>query len=102
MQLNPTCIRDILITVESHSDFHTCTHYKVEDPFPELSGHSHEEILYHIRQCEESGLIQDVHFYDNGKHTDIADLTPAGHDFWQTSVMTPFGRKYFLKELGLL
>lgn len=81
MQLSPTCIRDILIAVEIHSDFHTCTQYKVEDPFPELSGHSHEEILYHIRQCEESGLIQGVHYYDNGKHTDITDLTPVGHEF---------------------
>lgn len=81
MQLSPTCIRDILIAVEIHSDFHTCTQYKVEDPFPELSGHSHEEILYHVRQCEESGLIQGVHYYDNGKHTDIADLTPVGHEF---------------------
>lgn len=81
MRLNPDCIRDILMAVETHSDFCTQVEYKVEDPFPELSAHSHEEILYHIRQCEESGLIHDVHYYDGGKHTDITDLTPLGHEF---------------------
>lgn len=81
MRLNPDCIRDILMAVETHSDFCTQAEYKVEDPFPELSAHSHEEILYHIRQCEESGLIHDVHYYDGGKHTDISDLTPTGHEF---------------------
>lgn len=81
MQLNPNCIRDILIAIEAHSDFYTRAKYKVEDPFPELSSYAHPEILYHIRQCEQSGLIQEVHYYDNGKHTDISDLTPAGHEF---------------------
>ena len=50
-------------------------------PFPELSCYTHEEILYHIRQCKESGLITEVHYYDGGKHTDISDLTPTGHEF---------------------
>lgn len=81
MRLNPDCIRDILMAVETHSDFCTQAEYKVEDPFPELSCYTHEEILYHIRQCEESGLITEVHYYDGGKHTDISDLTPTGHEF---------------------
>lgn len=81
MRLNPDCIRDILMAVETHSDFCTQAEYKVEDPFPEFSCYTHEEILYHIRQCEESGLITEVHYYDGGKHTDISDLTPTGHEF---------------------
>lgn len=81
MRLNPNCIRDVLLAVEAHSDFSTQAEYKIEDPFPELSSYTHSEILYHIRQCEESGLIQEVHYYDGGKHTDISDLTPAGHEF---------------------
>lgn len=81
MRLNVSCIRDILIAVESHSDFSTQAEYKIEDPFPELSDYSHDEILYHIKQCEVSGLIQGVEYYDGGNLTDISDLTPAGHEF---------------------
>lgn len=81
MKLNPNCIRDILITVEENSDFSHQTEYKKEKPFHHLSSYSHDEIIYHIRQCELSNLISDVHYYDGGKHTDILDLTPIGHEF---------------------
>ena len=81
MKLNPSCIRDILITVEEHSDFNHQTEYKAEEPFETLSEYSHEEIIYHILQCEKSGLIYGVHYYDGGCHTDIRDLTPSGHEF---------------------
>ena len=81
MKLNPNCIRDILIAVEEHSDFHHQTEYKEEAPFDSLSAYSHEEIIYHIKQCEESGLICDVHYYSGGTHTDIRDLSPKGHEF---------------------
>ena len=81
MKLNPNCIRDILITVEQHSDFYHQTHYKKELPFSTLSRYSHEEILYHINQCKLSNLINDVHYYDAGNHIDIRDLTPEGHEF---------------------
>ena len=81
MKLNPNCIRDILITVEEHSDFYHQTEYNIEDPFENLSKYSHDEILYHILQCEKSGLIDGVQYYDDGDLTDIRDLTPAGHEF---------------------
>ncbi|MCI8432427.1 MAG: DUF2513 domain-containing protein [Lachnospiraceae bacterium] len=81
MKLNPNCIRDILIAVETHSDFHHRTEYKQEAPFDSLSAYSHEEIIYHIKQCDESGLIYDVHYYNGGTHTDIRDLSPKGHEF---------------------
>lgn len=81
MRLNPNCIRDILITVEENSDFYHMTEYKIEEPFKTLSDYSHEEIIYHIMQCQKSGLIDDVHYYDGGNHTDIRDLSPRGHEF---------------------
>ena len=81
MKLNPDCIRDILITVEEHSDFSNQTEYKAEQPFETLSQYSHEEIIYHIRQCENSDLIYGVNYYDGGCHTDILDLSPKGHEF---------------------
>ena len=100
MKLNPNCIRAVLIAVESHCDFFTSAEYKVEDPFPELSGYSHSEILYHIRQCEESGLIQSVHYYDGGKHTDIADLTPLGHEFLANIRSNAIWKKVLSKGTG--
>lgn len=81
MKLNSDCIRDILITVEENSDFHHVTEYKTESPFAILSKYSSEEILYHIMQCQKSGLIDDVRYYDGGKHTTIRDLSPSGHEF---------------------
>lgn len=82
MKLNPDCVRDILLTVEERSDYHHVTEYKSEShSFPRLRGYTYEEVLYHIRQCEYSSLILDVHYYDSGKHVDIKDLSPDGHKF---------------------
>lgn len=46
-----------------------------------LAEYSHEEILYHIQQSQQAGLIQGVFYYDNGKTVLISDLTPHGHEF---------------------
>lgn len=102
MRLNPDCIRDILMAVETHSDFCTQAEYKVEDPFPELSAHSHEEILYHIRQCEESGLIHDVHTIMMVVNTQISLISPLlVMSSFQTCVTTLFGVK-LLKKVKVL
>ena len=82
MKLNPDCIRDILLTVEEHSDFMHATEYKYGNPaFSRLNSYSSEEVAYHIMQCEKSQLIYDVHFYDCGESADIRDLAPKGHEF---------------------
>lgn len=81
MKLNPDCVRDILLYVEKYSDFyHTAEYCKDQIP-KELKSYSHSEIVYHISQCQKSFLINDVHFYDDGKHILISDLTPYGHEF---------------------
>lgn len=79
MKLNPDCIRDILLLVEKCSDFDHVTEYRFDQPFSELSDYSHDELTYHIRQCEKAGLIDDVHYYTDS--IDIQDLTPSGHEF---------------------
>lgn len=81
MKINAFCIRDILLTVEENSDFYHHTCYSKSAPFERLSHYSHEEIIYHIKQCKEFGLITDVHYYDGGTSVDIADLSPKGHEF---------------------
>ena len=43
--------------------------------------YSHDEILYHVSQCEDAGLICGVKYADAGDWIDISDLTPVGHDF---------------------
>lgn len=82
MKLNPDCIRGLLLTIEEKCDFDTPWEY-VRDNFESkyLAEYSHKEILYHIRQSEEAGLIQNVHYYDGGNDVLICDLTPAGHEF---------------------
>lgn len=82
MKLNPDCIRDILISVEEQSDFHHETVYKKNDmQLERLSKYPHDEIIYHIHQCELSNFIYGVHYMDGGIHIDIHDLTPGGHEF---------------------
>ena len=82
MKLNPDCIRDILLTVEDNSAFDHQTEYRRGlTNFPSLTPYIHEEIAYHIRQCELAGLIYEVHYYDGGDAIDILDLTPSGHEF---------------------
>ncbi len=82
MKLNPNCIRAILLTVEEKCSFDYPWEY-VKDEFDSkyLAGFSHDEIIYHIRQCSLSSLISGVHYYDSGDSILISDLTPSGHEF---------------------
>ena len=82
MKLNPNCIRAILLTIEDTCDFDTPWEYDADDANSGfLSGYEHNEILYHIRQAEASGLIDVVHYYDFGTSVLVRDLTPQGHEF---------------------
>lgn len=82
MKLNPNCIRGLLLTIEEKCDFDTPWEYQ-KDYFEAeyLAEFNHNEILYHIKQSEEAGLIQGVHYYDGGDNILVCDLTPAGHEF---------------------
>lgn len=82
MRLNPDCVRDILLTIEKTVTFHDCLEYQINDhKFERLNDYTHDEIIYHIRQCEMSNLIFGVHYYDGGENTLIQDLSPKGHEF---------------------
>ncbi len=82
MKLNPDCVRDILLEIEDCTDFFQSFLYNVADPKPKhLSKYDHSEIIYHIQQCEFSGLITGVRIYENGDYIEIDDLAPAGHEF---------------------
>lgn len=83
MQLNPNCIRDILLTVEELVDYRHYIEYRKNEknPFPKLLQYSHDEIVYHINQCKLSEFILYTHFYDIDKTIVIGDLSPKGHEF---------------------
>lgn len=82
MKLNPDLIRDILLIVEDNSTFEQVVEYRKDYcSFHRLINYSHEEIIYHIRQCDQANLLSDVHYYDGGTDVIIVDLTPSGHEF---------------------
>lgn len=81
MKLNPDCIRDILLDVESKSSFANYVNYLGPDDIQSLSKYSYDEIMYHIRQCAESGFfIGKVEYYMDGGCS-IVDLSPSAHEF---------------------
>ena len=82
MKLNSDCIRDILLSVEEDCDYDRVMDYdRDSDSNFRLKKYTHEEIIYHIRQCEYSNLIVNATYYDGGKHIIIDDLSPDGHQF---------------------
>ena len=82
MKLNPDCVRDVLLEVEERTDFCDRMMYYIEDPKPKRwEKYDHSEIIYHVRQCEYSGLILGAEYLDGGDCIFIDDLSPSGHKF---------------------
>jgi hypothetical protein len=80
MRLNPDCIRDILLTVEENTGFTKFMNFNSNSEYEKLSTYAKEEVLYHIRQCEESSLLTGAQWYLGGDCM-ISDLSPYGHQF---------------------
>lgn len=80
MQLNPDCIRDILITVEDNTGFGTFMRYEVDSTYDLLNKYTFDEVRYHIDQCDLSRLLTRVHKFMDGSCI-IEDLSPSGHQF---------------------
>lgn len=82
MRLNTDCVRDILLTVEANCDFNNAMEYsQASANFELLNKYPPREVVYHIHQCEMSGLLHNVKYYDGGQNIWIQDLTPQGHEF---------------------
>lgn len=81
MKLNPDCIRDILLEIESTSTASKAWVYSSTSPPIGLSDYSKDEIGYHARQCSKSNLIDGFHIYGDCDTISISDLTPNGHAF---------------------
>ena len=81
MKLNPDCIRDILIAVESETTLNNPIRFDPDSLPNGLSNYSSEEVLYHVKQCELSGLFGgQIHCFLNGGCL-VQYLSPSGHQF---------------------
>lgn len=81
MKLNPDCIRDILITVESATDSEKSLYYSKDELLFPMNKYEYNTVLYHIRQCYKAGLIDGLKEFDGGECGFIDDLSPYGHQF---------------------
>lgn len=81
MKLNPDCIRDILLTIEEKTSYYNIFSYDPETcDIERLKSYTEDEILYHIRQCNETGFLLKCSFTMSGS-CHIIDLTPMAHRF---------------------
>ena len=80
MKLNPDCIRDILLTVEETVSFGEVMRYDSDTAYTRLSAYTPDEVMYHIEQCELSGLLTKVNLF-MAPGCLIHNLSPAGHEF---------------------
>lgn len=82
MKLNPDCIRDILITVES-MEYNTA--YTLTKLCAQLPSYSEEELNYHCLQLIDAGLLNAKAINVMGQISPqlwrIFDLTYPGHQF---------------------
>lgn len=80
MKLNPDCIRDILLYVEENTDLKRMVSLSPLNLPEELSQYNADEIMYHIKQAELSGLLIAPSWYLDGGCM-IKYLLPSGHQF---------------------
>lgn len=104
MRLNPDCVRDILLTAESICEFNTPWKYDKSQPLANrLENYSYNEIFYHLSQMSKSGLLDNVHIYEELESFFVGDISPSGHAFIANIRNDTFFNKVknIAKELGL-
>ncbi len=85
MQLNPDCVRDILLAVEQMCD--AKHEFRIDEDtnlskIEFLKKYEWKEIEYHINQCNASGFFSKCTKNILGGFI-IKDLSPGGHEFLQ-------------------
>lgn len=80
MRLNPDCVRDILMLIESNTE--DSSYFYEQDNSPvELRDYTNAEIMYHASQCAKHGFIEGFSTNDFGTSFIVSDISPAGHEF---------------------
>lgn len=83
MKLNPDCIRDVLMELESKTDgisFVSYSFNKENTTFPLTDKYTAVEIRYHITQCEASGFFINSNWTLDGTFF-VLDISPQAHEF---------------------
>lgn len=80
MRLNPDCLRDVLLIVESSSAFDKIVTMDDFQQSPSFDSYNVDTWLYHIRQASQADLLDGTEFTMDGLFL-IKDLTPRGHEF---------------------
>lgn len=79
MKLNPDCIRDILLYIESETDSKkTCIQF--DKLTNSLEQYDRNTLHYHINQISKADLVDKVFYADNEPYL-ISDLSVLGHEF---------------------
>ena len=82
MKLNPDCIRDVLLTVEENTGFHTVMEIDEDNytQYQQLKKYKYEEVAYHVVQCNLNGYFSDFAARIDDSYM-IVDLSPKAHEF---------------------
>lgn len=80
MRLNPDCTRDLLLLFEEKTKPNDILAYSPAEISAALPKYSTEEILYHVSQCAESGMILGYQMDFSGNFL-IRDISPKAHEF---------------------
>ena len=82
MKIKEECIRDVLMSIEDTVTCYESFHYIAADPAPKrLEKYSHDEIVYHIRHCNQLGYLTGCSFLGNGAMIFVEDLSTGGHEY---------------------
>ena len=81
MQLNPDCVRDLLLEVERTSSYTTGLYLDTNVENDLFKKYSWSEIIYHIKQCNMANLITSASVFETDGYANVDDLTPDGHKF---------------------
>ena len=63
MKLNPDCLRDVLLVVETNASTSQWVEAKTLLADPRMSSYSYDEIAYHVRQANWAGLLAEVKWF---------------------------------------
>lgn len=81
MKLNPDCVRNILLTLEESDSYQAFMMFEsgTVSKCSRLTDYSLEEVLYHLKKCDEAGFLTDVQYFPESVL--VNGLHYRGHEF---------------------
>lgn len=82
MKLDDRCTRAVLEAIEDASTYYDPFCYTPDGVVPrQLQKYSHDQIVYHIHYCDESGYLKGCSILGNGGMITVDDLSKPGHEY---------------------